>query len=176
MKREMSTLVRQLELRAQQEASRARTAADMERLLGSVVQTGTLLGQALDPERAAILDAFRRVDLVHMAEGLRVLGEWLSTPAPDAAAHVAVLKARLAETLGPPTTGDPGRSEAERRADFEREIKVAVDEIFRGSGLGTGTGGTGSGGTGTGGTGSGGTGSGGTGTGGTGSGGAGSAQ
>jgi hypothetical protein len=136
MKREMTTLVRQLELRAQQEASRARTAADMERLLGNVVQTGTALGQALAPECAPILEAFRRVDLLHMAEGLRVFGEWLSTPATDPAAHVAVLRARLTEALGPPTTGDPARSEAERRADFEREIQVAVDQIFRSSGRG----------------------------------------
>jgi len=138
MKREMATLVRALELRAQQEASRARTAADMERLLDAVVQTGTPLARALAPERAPILDAFRRVDLAHMAEGLRVFGEWLSTPADDAAAHVAVLEAQLAETLGPPTTGDPARSEAERRADFEREIQVAVDQIFRGTGRGPG--------------------------------------
>lgn len=138
MKREMATLVRELELRAQQEASRARTAADMERLLGAVVQTGTALAQALAAERAPILDAFRRVDLAHMAEGLRVFGEWLSTPADDAAAHIAVLRARLAEALGPPTTGDPARSEAEHRADYEREIQVAVDQIFRGQGRGTG--------------------------------------
>lgn len=138
MKREMATLVRELELRAQQEASRAQTAADMEQLLGAVVQTGTALAQALAPERAPILDAFRRVDLAHMADGLRVFGEWLSTPADDPAAHVAVFRARLAEVLGPPTTGDPGRSEAERRADFEREIQVAVDQIFRGQGRGTG--------------------------------------
>jgi hypothetical protein len=140
MKREMTALVRQLELRAQQEASRARTAADMERLLGQVVQTGTPLAQALAHERASIIAAFRRVDLAHMAEGLRVFGEWLSTPADDGAAHVAVLRAQLAETLGPPTAGDPARSEDERRADFEREIKVAVDEIFRGSGRGSGHG------------------------------------
>jgi hypothetical protein len=130
--------VRELELRAQQEASRARTAADMERLLDAVVQTGTPLAQSLAPECAPILEAFRRVDLAHMAEGLRVFGEWLSTPADAAAAHVAELRARLAETLGPPTAGDPARSEAERRADFEREIQVAVDQIFRGQGRTTG--------------------------------------
>jgi len=143
MKREMQMLVRQLELRAHQEASRATTAAEMERLFDAVVNTGTPLGQALAPERAAIIAAYRSVDLAHMAEGLRVFGEWLAKPSRDPAAHVAELRSRLSETLGPATAGDPGRSEAERRADFEREIQVAVDEIFRGSGLGRGPGGAG---------------------------------
>jgi len=136
MKREMTALVHQLELRAQQEASRATSASDMERLFDRVVDTGTPLGQALAPERAAIIAAFRSVDLAHMAEGLRVFGEWLSRRAPDPAAHVADLRTRLGETLGPPTAGDPARSEAERRHDFERDIQLAVDQIFRGSGLG----------------------------------------
>jgi hypothetical protein len=136
MTREMQTLVRQLELRAHQEASRATTAAEMERLFDAVVNTGTPLGQTLAPERAAIIAAYRSVDLAHMAEGLRAFGEWLSKPARDPVAHVAELKTRFAEALGPATAGDPARSEAERRADFEREIQVAVDQIFRGSGLG----------------------------------------
>jgi hypothetical protein len=138
MKREMTALVHQLELRAQQEASRATAASDMERLFDRVVDTGTPLGQALAPERAAIITAFRSVDLAHMAEGLRVFGEWLARRAPDPAAHVADLRTRLADTLGPPTAGDPARSEDERRHDFERDIQLAVDQIFRGSGLGSG--------------------------------------
>jgi len=131
MKRQMSGLMTELELRAQQEAARARTASEFERLVDAVVQTGTALGQAVAHERAPIVQAFRGVDLAHMAEGLRVFAEWLSTPAGDVTAHVALLRARLAETLGPPTAGDPARSDAERRADFEREIKAAVDDIFR---------------------------------------------
>ena len=47
-------------------------------------------------------------------------------------------RAELARVLGPPALGDPGRSEAERRADFERDIRVAVDQIFRGTGRGGG--------------------------------------
>ena len=138
MKREMQALVRELERRAQQEASRARAAADMERLFDAVVQTGTPLGQALAAERADVISAFRRVDLEHMAEGLQAYGEWLSTPADDPAVHVAALRTRLAEVLGPPTTGDPARDDADRRADLEREIQAAVDQIFRGQGGGAG--------------------------------------
>jgi hypothetical protein len=133
MKAEMSALVQQLERRAQHDASRARTAAEFERLLDAVVRSGTPLGEAAAVERAAIVDAFRRVDLVHMAEGLRVFAEWLSAPADDAAAHVAALRAQLTEALGPPTDADPARSETERRADVEREIRTAVERIFGGA-------------------------------------------
>jgi hypothetical protein len=131
MKQQMSMLVQQLERRAMQEASRARTANEVERLVDALVQTDSELGHAVARERAPIIQAFRRVDLVHMAEGLRVFADWLSTPADDSTAHVALLRAQLAETLGPPTAGDPARSEAERRADFEREIQAEVDQIFR---------------------------------------------
>jgi len=131
MKREMSTLVRQLELRARAESQRAQTAAEMERLLDALIASGGPLGKAVAPERAALVRAFRTVDLAHMAAGLRVLGRWLSTPAGDPEAHVAGLRAQFAEAVGPATAGDPARSEVERRADFDRDIRASVDEIFR---------------------------------------------
>lgn len=131
MRREMSTLVRQLELRARAEAQRAQTASEMERLLDTLIGSASALGKAVATEREALVQAFRSVDLAHMGAGLRVLGRWLSTASSDPAAHVADLRVRFAEALGPPTAGDPARSEAERRADFERDIRTSVDEIFR---------------------------------------------
>ncbi|HZJ63037.1 MAG TPA: hypothetical protein VFD36_05890, partial [Kofleriaceae bacterium] len=133
MKREMTALVARLEARARHEGERARTASEMERLLDQLIGSGNKLGQAIAAERAAIAQAFRRVDLARMSDGMRAFAAWISTPADDAAAHVAALRARLAETLGPPTAGDPLASEAERRADFEREITAAVEQIFRGA-------------------------------------------
>jgi hypothetical protein len=130
MKQEMSSLVQQLERRAQQEASRARTASEFERLFDAVVATGNPLGEAAALERAPILQAFRSVDLVHMAEGLRVFAEWLATPSDDPTAHVADLRSRLADALGPPTDRDPSRSDAERRAEVERDIRAAVERTF----------------------------------------------
>ena len=133
MKREMAVVVARLETRARQEGERARAASEMERLIDQLIQSGNQLGQAIAPERAAIAQAFRRVDLARMSDGMRAFAAWISTPTDDAAAHVAALRARLAETLGPPTAGDPLASEAERRADFEREIAAAVEQIFRGA-------------------------------------------
>jgi hypothetical protein len=131
MKQQMSALVQQLERRAMLEASRARTAGELERLVDALVQTDSALGHAIARDRAPIIQAFRSVDLVHMAEGLRVFADWLSTPTEDPTAHVAELRVLLAEALGPPVAGDPARSEDERRAEFEREIQAAVDQIFR---------------------------------------------
>jgi len=131
MQRDMAKLVGELERRAQLEASRMRTAGKFDQLIDQVIATRSPLGNALAEDRAVIVAAYRGVDLAHMAEGLRVFAEWLSTPADDPELHVLELRARFAEVLGPPTAPDPGRSEAERRADFERDIKVAVDQIFR---------------------------------------------
>jgi len=130
MKGQIAKLVRELEQRAKQDVSRSRTAAEFERLIGAVVQTGNALGAAVSRERASIIQAFRSVDLVHMAEGLRVFAGWLSTSFDNSITHVAELRAKLVAVLGPPTSGDPARSQAERRADLERQIRDAVDQIL----------------------------------------------
>jgi hypothetical protein len=130
MKREMAGLVQQLEARARDDAARLRTATEFGVLIDRIVQLDSPLAPELARARASIEHAYRRVDLAHMAEGLRELAEWLATPADDAAAHVAALQARLTEVLGPPTAGDPTASEAERRADWEREIRAATERIF----------------------------------------------
>ena len=132
MKREMAALVAQLEARARDDAARIRTATDFGALVDRVLQLDSPLAAELARARERIEAAFRRVDLAHMAEGLRELAEWLSTPADDAAAHVAALEARFAEVLGPPTLGDPTAGEAERRAEWEREVRAAVERIFNG--------------------------------------------
>lgn len=130
MKGQISALVRELQQRAKQDVSRSRTAAEFERLIGAVVQTGNALGAAVSRERTSIIQAFRSVDLVHMAEGLRVFAGWLSSSFDNSTSHVAELRAKLVAVLGPPTSGDPARSEAERRADLERQIRAAVDQIL----------------------------------------------
>jgi hypothetical protein len=130
MKREMAQLVTRLESRAREEAERARSASEIERMLDQLIESGNKLGKAIAPERAAIAQAFRRVALARMSDGMRAFAVWISTPTDDPAAHVAALRDKLADTLGPPTAGDPLASEAERRADFEREIAVAVEQIF----------------------------------------------
>lgn len=135
MKRDIATFKRQLEVRAQQEGRRTSTATKVQNLLDALIQTGSSLGRALEPERAAIMEAFGRVDLAHMAEGLRVYSLWLpASVGIDPATAVAALKTQLADALGPATQPDALRSDADRQADHERETQVAVDQIFRGAG------------------------------------------
>ena len=135
MKREVAVFKRELEARTQQEGHRTRTAGEMQGLLDALIQTGSKLGKALEAERAAILAAFCRVDLVHMAAGLRAYSQWIpASMGADPAAAVAALRIQLADALGPPTASDALASEADRRAEFEREIQAAVDRIFRGTG------------------------------------------
>jgi len=133
MKREMAGFKRELEARTQREGHRTRTAGEMQGLLDDLIRAGGALGALLAAERAAIMEAFSRVDLAHMAAGMRAYSLWIpASMGSDPAAAVAALRAQLAEALGPPTEGDALCSEAERRAGFEREIQAAVDRIFRG--------------------------------------------
>ncbi|HWU88164.1 MAG TPA: hypothetical protein VN253_12845, partial [Kofleriaceae bacterium] len=76
MKREMAALVQRLEARARDDAARARSATDFSSLIDRIVQLGPPLGEALAHARGPIEHAFCRVDLAHMAEGLRELAEW----------------------------------------------------------------------------------------------------
>jgi len=129
--RTLALPVRQLELAAQHDAARASTAARLDPLLDAMIASGSALGPALAAQRAEIAHAFRRVDLGHMAGGLRVLSAWLATPARDTAAHVAALRDQLAEALGPPTLAEPAASDADRRAELEREVTAAVERAVR---------------------------------------------
>jgi hypothetical protein len=144
MTREMASFKRQLEAKSQQEGQRTHTAGEMAKLLDAVINSGSQLGAALGGERAAILDAFCRVDLAHMATGLRVYSEWIpASMGVDPAAAVAALRDQLGEALGPPTAEHALRSDDERRAGAEREAQAALEAIFGAPGA-TGSGGGGS--------------------------------
>lgn len=125
-KRELATPARQLALGMQREAARSQAMGKLERLLETVAATGSALGKVLVDERAAIVAAFERADLDRMAEGFRVIATWLSTPTSDVAAHLAALRPRLAEALGPLSMAAPTCHEAERTAALERALQDLV--------------------------------------------------
>ncbi|HET9622082.1 MAG TPA: hypothetical protein VFP84_11990 [Kofleriaceae bacterium] len=136
IEREMKALIRQLEARAQQDAARANTAADAARLIDLLIETQTPLAHAVAARRAELVAAFHVVDLAHMAAGLQTFARWLSKAAlvdAEPAAYVAELARSLGDALGPATHGSPLRSDAERRADFERDIRRAVEQILGGA-------------------------------------------
>ena len=129
--RALALPVRELELAAQQDAARAQTAARLAPLLDAVIASGSAVGPALAEQRSEIAHAFLRVDLAHMATGLRALSAWLATSAPDPVAHVARLRDQLAAALGPPTLFEPAAGDDDRRTRLERAVAAAVDRAVR---------------------------------------------
>jgi hypothetical protein len=129
--RALALPVRELELAAQQDAARAQTAARLAPLLDAVIASGSAVGPALAEQRSEIAHAFLRVDLAHVATGLRALSAWLATSAPDPVAHVARLRDQLAAALGPPTLFEPAAGDADRRFRLERAVAAAIDRAVR---------------------------------------------
>jgi hypothetical protein len=129
--RALALPVRELELAAQQDAARAQTAARLAPLLDAVIASGSAVGPALAEQRSEIAHAFLRVDLAHIATGLRALSAWLATSAPDPVAHVALLRDQLAAALGPPTLFEPAAGDTDRRARLDRAVAAAIDRAVR---------------------------------------------
>ncbi|HEX7839871.1 MAG TPA: hypothetical protein VF469_20485, partial [Kofleriaceae bacterium] len=59
-----------------------------------------------------------------------VFAEWLRAPTPDGEARAERAMAELSAQLGPLVGWDPAREDAARRAQYRREARAALDEIF----------------------------------------------
>lgn len=81
-------------------------------------------------QRDEILREFCRASLAGMAAGLREYALWLATWAHDAQDQVGALRTRMWNVMGPQTFVDPRRSDAERRADYERQAQAGVEQIL----------------------------------------------
>jgi hypothetical protein len=130
MKRDVKSVMARLELRAQDDAARATATRDFATLLDQVLALKTPLMAALAPKRDAILSAVAHVDTTHIGSGMRAIASWLTSSGDDVDAHVAALDAILAEALGPATHPDALRSDADRQADFERDVREAIHAVF----------------------------------------------
>ncbi|TMQ15672.1 MAG: hypothetical protein E6J91_13115 [Deltaproteobacteria bacterium] len=56
--------------------------------------------------------------------------EWLRAPTPDREARAERAMSELQAVLGPLVGWNPAREDAERRAQYRREARAALDEIF----------------------------------------------
>ena len=72
----------------------------------------------------------RGIDLAQIAAALATFAEWLRAPTPDREARAERAMSELQAVLGPLVGWNPAREDAERRAQYRREARAALDEIF----------------------------------------------
>ena len=101
-------------------AARTRAATDVERLQAIVAETGERRTQG-SPAGGG---------LAQVSGALRVFAEWLRTPTSANEAQAERAMSELAATVGPLVGWDPAREDAARRAQYRREARAALDEIF----------------------------------------------
>lgn len=131
VKMQVETLVQRMEINEEEHLAKKAIAGEVEKLLDSVVRTGSIVGQAVDKQRQPIATAFRGVDLNRMADGLRVFADWLQNPTDAGKVKVEKLVEDLQRTMGPAIGHDPEREEAERKAEIKATVKASLDKIFR---------------------------------------------
>lgn len=127
---QVQSVIRLFEIKAQAAQHRTQTAAEVERLLEGIVQTGTAAGQAIAAHRETIAQAFRGVDLARISDGLQVLVDWMRNPTDAKLAPVQELIANLQTTLGPMTGSNPEAEDKARRQQVHNEVRASLDQIF----------------------------------------------
>lgn len=75
-------------------------------------------------------DAAPGFDLAQIGEALAIFAEWLRAPTADRELRAAHAMAELQTALGPLVGWDPVREDAERRAQYRREARAALDNLF----------------------------------------------
>lgn len=73
-------------------------------------------------------------DLAQIGGALAVFADWLRAPTPDGEARAERAMSELQAALGPRIGRDPEREDAARRAQYRREARAALDELFPGPG------------------------------------------
>jgi len=70
------------------------------------------------------------VDLAQLGEALAAFTEWLRAPTPERETRAERAMSDLQAVLGRGLGWDPARADAERRAEYRRQARAALDEIF----------------------------------------------
>ena len=69
-------------------------------------------------------------DLAQIGDALAVFADWLREPTPASEARARRAWSELQTVLGPLLGSHPDREDAARRAQYRREARAALDEIF----------------------------------------------
>jgi type VI protein secretion system component VasF len=125
-------LVQTVQQSEQDAELRKQAAAQVEQLLDAVAKIGSPAGQAVAGAREPIAQTFRGVDMMKMADGLRVFADWLAHPTTANKAQSEQLIAQLQHVMGPMVAHDAAREDEERRAQIKKDVQKSLDEIFRG--------------------------------------------
>jgi hypothetical protein len=129
---QVQALTQSIELKMRDDAQRKEAAAEVERLLDMFVRSGTEAGKVLEKHRTPIAQSLRGADLPRLAEGIRLLADWMANPTAQNEAQAKQLMQRLEETMGPALGLDPEAQDRARRAQIESDVKKSLDNIFRG--------------------------------------------
>jgi hypothetical protein len=69
-------------------------------------------------------------DLAQIRDALAAFAEWLRAPTRDSEARAERAMSDLQAALGPLAGGNPAREDAERQAQYRREARAALDNLF----------------------------------------------
>jgi hypothetical protein len=69
-------------------------------------------------------------DLAQIGDALTAFAEWLRAPGRDSETRAERAMSELQAALGPLGGWDPAREDAARRAQYRKEARAALDEIF----------------------------------------------
>ena len=116
------------ELRALVRATSADPAAAIS--AASNPATSAAAGAATSAAPGAAIDASPGFDLAQISNALAIFAEWLRAPTPDLELRAAHAMAELQTALGPLVGWDPVREDVERRAQYRREARAALDNLF----------------------------------------------
>ncbi|MBA3539211.1 MAG: hypothetical protein H0T79_06255 [Deltaproteobacteria bacterium] len=131
IKHQVQGIVGAFESKVAEDEQRRIAAAEVEKLVDSVVASGTATGKALAAQQVQIKSAFHSVDLGVLADGLRVLADWLADPTDEGKTKVEKLVAQLEVTMGPMIGWDPEREDERRRTEIRAGVQKSLDDIFR---------------------------------------------
>lgn len=115
----------------QAEEARIAAAAEVQRMLDIFARTSAGVSDALAPHRNAIASMFQNVSIDKIADGLRVISDYMKSPTPQNEATAKKLFDDLQATMGPVMSYDPAAADEERRAQIRADVQSRLDKIFR---------------------------------------------
>jgi hypothetical protein len=131
---QLQSLTTRVEQTFKQEAGRKEAAAEIERMVDLLVRTGSAAGKAMEQYRTPIAQAFQGANLDKLADGMRLLADWMQNPTPQTEQQAKALLEDLQTTMGAKVGYDPEveakRREEQIKADVAKSLKEIMPKDF----------------------------------------------